>query len=301
MVNLEWYRTFKAVYQTGSLTAAARMLFISQPNVSQHLSALEAYIGKQLFERKPKFVPTDYGKLFYTQVVEPLEKLEHVEADFRHFCITKDLPNIHLGAVKEYFQAVMAKRINEVPANIITEFGLTKDLIQRLQKGDLDAVIATQLIEEKNITYEPVVTEHFVIVSHPGLDCSTFRKHLKKKDMGLAEAWLLEQKWFAYSSDLAVIRRFWLENFCKRPAMKPQYTIPDMHILLEAVAAGEGLAVAADYMVKEPIKNGRLKEVWKGNATTSNTLYLAYNPLRFAAKQQFPDNRLNILKEWLRN
>ena len=54
MVNLEWYRTFKAVYQTGSLTAASKALFISQPNVSQHLSALEAHVGKQLFERKPR-------------------------------------------------------------------------------------------------------------------------------------------------------------------------------------------------------------------------------------------------------
>jgi DNA-binding transcriptional LysR family regulator len=31
MVNLEWYRTFKAIYKTGTLTEAADTLFISQP------------------------------------------------------------------------------------------------------------------------------------------------------------------------------------------------------------------------------------------------------------------------------
>ncbi|CEJ70237.1 Bacterial regulatory helix-turn-helix protein, lysR family [Chryseobacterium oranimense G311] len=34
MVNLEWYRTFKAIYKTGTLTGAADSLFISQPGVS---------------------------------------------------------------------------------------------------------------------------------------------------------------------------------------------------------------------------------------------------------------------------
>ncbi|MBU7570082.1 MAG: LysR family transcriptional regulator, partial [Flavobacterium sp.] len=43
MVNLEWYRTFKAVYKSGTLTGAAEVLFISQPGVSLHLSSLENY------------------------------------------------------------------------------------------------------------------------------------------------------------------------------------------------------------------------------------------------------------------
>ncbi|MGO4292442.1 LysR family transcriptional regulator [Chitinophaga sp. RAB17] len=293
MVNLEWYRTFKAVYQTGSLTAAAKLLFISQPNVSQHLSALEAHIGKQLFERKPKIVPTDYGKQFYTQVVEPLEKLENVESEFRHLCMTKQLPNIHIGTVKEYFQAEVARRISSAPANFIVEFGLTKDLISRLQKNDLDFVIATQLIEEKNIIYEPIVTEHFLVVSHPDLDLRPFKNFLKKKEMALAEAWLLEQQWFAYSSDLPVIRRFWRENFRKRPALKPQFTIPDSGIILEAIRHGKGVAITADYMVRESIKNGELKEVWKGIVPALNTLYLAYDPTKTAS------NRVKIVRDLL--
>ena len=54
MVNLEWYRTFKAIYQQDNLTKAVRYLMISQPNVSVHLAALENYIGGLLFERLPR-------------------------------------------------------------------------------------------------------------------------------------------------------------------------------------------------------------------------------------------------------
>ncbi|SEW52684.1 LysR family transcriptional regulator [Chitinophaga arvensicola] len=293
MVNLEWYRTFKAIYQSGSLTAAAKMLFISQPNVSQHLSALEAHIGKQLFERKPKFVPTDYGKMFYTQVVEPLEKLENVEADFQHICKTRQLANIHIGAVKEYFQAAVAKRIGNAPANFIIEFGLTKDLLRRLQKGDLDFVIATQVIEDKHIVYEPIMTEQFIIVSHPSLDLKPFRAFLKKNQLDNAASWLSDQHWFAYSSDLPVIRRFWQENFRKRPAIKPQYIIPDMQTILEAIRYGEGLTITADYMIKDAVKNGELQEVWRGNAPATNVLYLAYDNTRMAS------NCIRIVRELL--
>jgi DNA-binding transcriptional LysR family regulator len=62
MLNFEWYRTFKAIYQAGTLTGAAQELLISQPNVSQHLSALEAYVGKQLFERPPRILRNANGQ-----------------------------------------------------------------------------------------------------------------------------------------------------------------------------------------------------------------------------------------------
>jgi Transcriptional regulator len=45
MVNLEWYRTFKAIYEQGTLTGAAEILLITQPGVSQQLTALETYMG----------------------------------------------------------------------------------------------------------------------------------------------------------------------------------------------------------------------------------------------------------------
>lgn len=187
MVNLEWYRTFKAVYQTGSLTAASKALFISQPNVSQHLSALEAHIGKQLFERKPRLVATDYGKLFYTQVVEPLEKLEEVESDFRAICCLSQLPIIRVGTVKEFFHAVSSKHLADIPAILMVSFGLTKDLIAKLPKGELDFVIATQKMEEKNLVFEPILKEEFAIVGNYSVDTSAFNKIIKAKEWEKAE------------------------------------------------------------------------------------------------------------------
>lgn len=285
MVNLEWYRTFKAVYQTGSLTAASKVLFISQPNVSQHLYALEAHVGKQLFERKPRLVPTDYGKLFYTQVVEPLEKLEEVETDFKAICCMEQLPIIRVGAVKEFFHAVSAARLPAIPANVIITFGITRELVGKLIRGELDFVIATQKLEEKNLVYEPVITEVFSIVGHAATDYSQPFKYIKKQDWDQLEQWLLQQPWFAYSTDLAIIRRFWLVNFKKRPAVKPRFTIPDMQVILHAMEQGEGLTISADYLTADALKQKKLKLVWKGHTATENTLYLVYDKTRVTTAQ----------------
>jgi len=285
MVNLEWYRTFKAVYQTGSLTAASKVLFISQPNVSQHLSALEAHVGKQLFERKPRLVPTDYGKLFYTQIVESIEKLEEVETDFRVVCDKSLLPILRIGTVKEFFQSVLVKYLDNVPASLMISFGLTKDLIPRLLKGEIDFVIATQKVEGKNLIYEPMVKEEFVIVGSSSIDTSPFNNFLKRKDWELVENWLLNQTWYAYSSDLAMIRRFWLNNFKKRPAIKPRFTIPDMHVILAAMDKSQGLTITADYLIKELLVENKLKLIWRGEVPMVNTLFLVYDQTKVTTEQ----------------
>jgi DNA-binding transcriptional LysR family regulator len=280
MVNLEWYRTFKAVYQTGSLTAASKVLFISQPNVSQHLFLLEAHVGHTLFERKPRIMPTDYGKLFYTQVIEPLEKLENLEAGFNAANMKKQPPIIRLGAVQEYFQAVLSEKITAIDANLILSFGHTKELLGRLNRGTLDFVIATKLTDYKHLIFEPVRQEKFIIAGSATTDTTEFDNYVREEDWESGEAWLLSRPWFAYTTDLAIIRRFWKKNFYKRPVIKPYCVIPDMNLILKSLKHSAALTVVPDYLLDDD-----LKVIWSGRTSTENTLYLAYDETKIASDQ----------------
>jgi DNA-binding transcriptional LysR family regulator len=280
MVNLEWYRTFKAVYQTGSLTAASKALFISQPNVSQHISLLEAHVGKALFERKPRIVPTEYGKLFYTEVVAPLEKLEKVEADFNAAGFKKQLPILRLGVVQEYFQAVLSENITAIEPNLILSFGRTRDLLARLHKGTLDFVVATKLTDYKQLVFEPIRQEIFIIAGSKKIDTTEFDHYVHEENWESGEAWLLSQPWFAYTTDLAIIRGFWQKNFNKRPAIKPYCVIPDMNLILKSLKHCAALTIAADYLLDDD-----LKVIWRGRVPTENVLYLAYDKTKVTSDQ----------------
>lgn len=56
----DFYRTFLAVLQHGSLSAAARELGLTQPTVGRHVDALEEAIGAELFTRSQQgLLPTD--------------------------------------------------------------------------------------------------------------------------------------------------------------------------------------------------------------------------------------------------
>lgn len=295
MLNFEWYRTFKAIYQAGTLTGAAQELLISQPNVSQHLSALEAYIGKQLFERKPrKMVPTAYGKLFYTQIIASVEKLEHVETDFRHISMQKEYVMTCLGAPREFFESQMATRLCKMDVNLHVEFGISKELLKKCVKGDLMFVISTQKPDDVPLTFEPCFEECFHLVGSPGLHAAPFKKLVAQKKWEEAEAWLCEQQWFSYNSELMIIRRFWLNNFGKRPPVKPRFIIPDYASILRAVSAGKGLTVVSDYLAKELIKTRQLQDLWPGNATMKNTFYLAYD------KQHADEAQVDMVRRLLR-
>ncbi|AJY46004.1 LysR family transcriptional regulator [Martelella endophytica] len=58
--NWDLYRTLLAVIDTGSLSAAARQLGLTQPTVGRHIEALEASAGRQLFTRSQRGLePTD--------------------------------------------------------------------------------------------------------------------------------------------------------------------------------------------------------------------------------------------------
>jgi DNA-binding transcriptional LysR family regulator len=63
VISLDLLRTFLAVYRAGSVTGGAELLGVSQPSVTAQVKALEADLGRPLFERLPRgMAPTAAGE-----------------------------------------------------------------------------------------------------------------------------------------------------------------------------------------------------------------------------------------------
>ncbi|MGN6230810.1 MAG: LysR substrate-binding domain-containing protein [Trinickia sp.] len=68
-MNLKHVEAFRAVMTAGSMTAAAKELFTSQPNVSRLISQLERETGLVLFQRTgARLIPTSEGTAFFREV-----------------------------------------------------------------------------------------------------------------------------------------------------------------------------------------------------------------------------------------
>ena len=89
MLTLRQVEVFRAVIVTGSVTGAARLLFVSQPAVSRIIADLEETIGFKLFSRRTRqLVPTEESRLFYEEVRKAfvgLDDLSKSAASIRNY------------------------------------------------------------------------------------------------------------------------------------------------------------------------------------------------------------------------
>lgn len=275
MVNLEWYRTFKAVYKSGTLTGAAEVLFISQPGVSLHLSSLENYVGYKLFDRTGrKMVPTERGKVLYNFIIEAMTKLEEAEKNFQR-STEKHTPTISVGMCFETFQITLEQYISTLPFNVIIQFGEYPEMVENLEKGILDIIITPQMVPKSSIDYQPFSSETIVLVGGNDIDEKAFGALEKTGDMEGIEAWLKEQKWYGTTGDMEHLRRFWQLNFNKYPDFRPNYIVPNLNSIVRCLSSGQGLAVIPDFLCKKEIESGQIKLVWKGKTPLENTLQFA--------------------------
>lgn len=275
MVNLEWYRTFKAVYKTGTLTSAAEVLFISQPGVSLHLSSLENYVGYKLFDRTGrKMVPTEKGKVLYNFIIEALTKLEEAEKNFQR-STEKNTPTISVGMCFETFQITLEQYISTLPFNVIIQFGEYPEMVENLEKGILDLIITPQMVVKNAIEYQAFSSETIVLVGGSEIDNSQFNLIEKNESIQAVELWLKQQKWYGTTGDMEHLRRFWQLNFNKHPDFRPNYIVPNLNSIIRCLSSGKGLAVVPDFLCRKEIDNGTIKLIWEGKTPLKNTLYFA--------------------------
>ncbi|PWS32882.1 LysR family transcriptional regulator [Pedobacter paludis] len=291
MVNLEWYRSFKAVYKTGTLTGAAESLFISQPGVSLHLSSLESYVGSKLFERTGrKMIPTEKGKILYNFIIEPLVKLEEAEKHFQK-STEKHTPTISVGMCFETFQITLEQYISTLPFNVIIRFGEYPEMLNQLDKGVLDLIITPQKGTSANVEHEAFSSETIVLVGGIETDESEFRQLVKKKDLDAIEIWLKQQKWYGTTGDMEHLFRFWQLNFGKHADFRPNYIVPNLNSIVRCLSGGNGLAIIPDFLCKKEVEDGRVKVIWEGSPKLKNTLYFG------SRKKTQYQTEINLIKD----
>jgi DNA-binding transcriptional LysR family regulator len=270
MADFEWFRTFIAIYQEGTVSAAAERRGMTQPALSQHLAALESALQTSLFKRAPRqMIPTASGKLLYARLVGPVEQLESVAGGLRMDAVRSI--RVRLGVPHEFFRVEGLPRLPGLqaqPCELHVTLGETHTLLRGLESGALDVVIATQKVNRRAWHYQPLMTETFIVIGHTGLEPHTDLPPAE------AESWLSQQAWIAYAADLPIIRRYWQDAFGKRPAISPRLVLPDLLGIIQAVTLGVGVSVVPAYLCRQQLNAGTIRELWTSPTPSTNTLYL---------------------------
>jgi len=182
----EYYYFYEVCKQEG-FSAAAKVLFVTQPAVSYAVSKLEDKIGVELIDRKSKKLKlTLYGEELYNDLCDIFENLIQVDKKIEHWKYGK-LKIINI-AVPEHIASILildkviefTKKYPNAKINIIT--GSSKYLLDVFLKGEADILIDCMPIDFSKLRKfekSAFARQHFVLFT----DKSNNVDKLTKKKM----------------------------------------------------------------------------------------------------------------------
>ena len=154
----ELYRSFLAVMREGSLSAAARLLGMTQPSLGRHIRELEESLGVSLFARSPQGVsPTDLAQALLPHA----QAMASASAALRRAATTRD--DAIAGVVRIAASEVMGVEVlppmlavfRERHPGVVMELSLSNqaenllrrdaDIAVRMGRPTQDALVARQV------------------------------------------------------------------------------------------------------------------------------------------------------------
>ncbi|WP_038172640.1 MULTISPECIES: LysR substrate-binding domain-containing protein [Vibrio] len=262
MIELKHLKTLATLRDTGSLTATATTLHLTQSALSHQLKDLEARIGGQLFLRKTRPVKfTAEGEIFLKlaeDVLPRIAKAENEVASLKedvngrlhmaiecHSCFQWLMP-----ALKEYQQAWPS-----VTLDFSSGFGF--EPLPALVCGELDLVITSDIQPRSEVHYEPLFDFEMRLVtsvSHP---------LAKKKSIQPSD--LSDQTMLSYpvqKNRLDVVKHF-LQPASVDPKQWKQ--ADNTLMLIQMVSAGLGVAALPNWAISEFSRQGLITSIPLGN------------------------------------
>ncbi|RJR33032.1 MAG: LysR family transcriptional regulator [Desulfobacteraceae bacterium] len=172
MLNLNQLRVFYEAAGSGSFTAAARRLFITQPAVTAQVRLLEEKCSLKLFKKKGRNVYlTDEGKTLYEYIRKIFEVEKEVEQTIEDM---RELKRgvLRLGTSKTYARYFMPYLItcfrNAYPhVKIHLDEGSSLDVLHSVLEFRNEVAVVAMVADNPDLCFIPFSKEELVLILAP--------------------------------------------------------------------------------------------------------------------------------------
>jgi len=258
-VDFDLYRVFHAVARAGSVSAAARELYVSQPALTQAIKKLEEQLGVQLFQRTSRGMSlTPEGDTLWRHVDSAYGLIRAAEKKLSEVRSLED-GEITVGAgdtlCKHYLVPHLRSFHSLYPkVRIHVTNRTTPETTELLKAGKVDlGIVNLPLSPDTSLTVEETLTVHDCFVAGAGfarLKGST----LSLQDLSEYPLLLLEKG--------SNSRRF-LDLFARSlgVVLRPEIELGSSDLLVEFAAVGLGVACVVREFIGPELRSGRLFEV----------------------------------------
>lgn len=261
MVDLIHLRILREIQRRGSLTAAAKALFLTQSALSHAVKKLEQQTGVALWEKEGRQLRlTQAGEFLLREANRLLPQLERVDEVLGQFA-SGEKGQLRIGMechpCYQWLLKVVQPFLRQWP-------GVEVDVKQRFQFGgmaalfshEIDLLVTPDPLLRSGIGFTPVFAYEQVLV--------VAREHRLAALACVQPQDLLEETLYTYPVDierLDIYTEFLLPAHC---APKKHKTIEATEMMLQLVAAGRGVAALPRWLVAEQSPQLALKDVRLG-------------------------------------
>lgn len=168
-VNVNHWRNFLRIADTGSFSRVAEVHGIGQPAISRQIRALEELYGVTLFDRTAQgTVLTEAGKLFYQRAAQIMAEMERLREDIATISdqpagtLTVGLPVSLVPLLAAPVVAFAKERLPRVELKLVV--GTVGLITESLLSGTCDLGLLFHPIEDKRLLSENLVRDPLVLL-----------------------------------------------------------------------------------------------------------------------------------------
>lgn len=257
-ITLRQLEIFRAVALTGSTTAAAQNVPLSQSATSTALGEFERSLGARLFDRVGKrLVLNDNGRALLPLALGVLDGAQHVEralaaggvnlaADLRLHASTTVGNYILPRLLSGFHELVPAARFD-------VRIGNTLDVVTAVEEFSADLGLIEGPCHAADVTITPWLEDELIIVAAPGHPLAESSKRRKLTARELAQApWLLREPGSGTREAVELALLPHLES------IQPAMTLGSSEAIKNAAAEGLGISCLSRAVVEDLVSAGRL-------------------------------------------
>jgi DNA-binding transcriptional LysR family regulator len=275
--DLRLLRAFVRIVESGSISAAARVLHISQPTLSRQLRQLENETGIPLLRRDTHTMSlTEAGR---TLLKDARDLLGLAEAAAERLQSDRETPRGHLRVVSvvDFGQwigtKILAKFCEQHP-QVTAELHLLNRPTKYIEEG-FDCGLVIGELTDKSVVARRIMALPRHLVASPKL--------LEKVGIPKTPADLKDLPWLGvlqphfYSRDKVVLYR---DGKSCSLMLKPRMLLDTVTGLREVALAGVGFTMQPDWLVHSELANGQLIKVLPAWQLPDLSLYVVHLPHR---------------------
>jgi DNA-binding transcriptional LysR family regulator len=257
-LSLRQLQIFRAIALTGSTTAAASIVPLSQSAASAALKELERLLEARFFDRVGKrLLLNDNGRALLPMALAVLDGAQNLEAAFLSNTQARavELRIFASTTIGNYVLPALFARFREtVPAaRLELQIGNTLDVVNAVRDFDTDLGFIEGPSHSKDIIVVPWLEDELVIVASPAHPLARAAKQRKLKAKQLAAAqWLLRE---AGSGTRETVEQALLPHLLDIPG---SMTLGSSEAIKNSVAEGLGISCLSRSVVRDLVAAKRL-------------------------------------------